>query len=323
MSGPSAESPLEVEVETVSAEARDVMLIGLCAREGGLLPSCTPGGHIDLRLPNGLIRQYSLINDCKETDRYLIAVGRAEDSRGGSDFIHNQVREGSPLAIIGVRNNFPLDPDAGRYRFIAGGIGITPIMSMIRWCRDQNRPWKLIYAARSRQRAAFYEDLQSLKDQIDFHFDDEAGAVLEVDRALDGLAPDEQIYCCGPTPMMEAVSAATVELGTGRVHFEWFNAPVQDAGTRGDDREIEIVLQRSGKSFTVAPGESVLSAIEAAGVAHPFSCREGACRTCETTVLEGEPDHRDFVLSDEERATGNTMMVCVSRAKGDKLVLDL
>ncbi|QIE54901.1 oxidoreductase [Pikeienuella piscinae] len=319
-----AEPPLQVVVESVGAEARDAMTFTLAAADGGALPSCAPGGHIELALPGGLLRHYSLINDCENPDLYMIAVGRAASSRGGSDHIHSQFREGTQVQVNAVRNTFRLDPEADAYCFVAGGIGITPIMSMIRWCRRNDRPWRLIYAARSRQRAAFYEDLCAVgADNVQFHFDDEAGHVLDVGKALAGLAPGEQVYCCGPEPLMVAVTNVTRDRPAGSVHFEWFTAPEQDPAITADDTELTVDLRRSGVTLTVPPGRSILEAIEAAGVAHPFSCREGACGTCATTVLEGAPDHRDFVLSDEERARNDTMMVCVSRALSGRLVLDI
>lgn len=318
-----AADPLALQVCSVSAEARDVLMIGLEAEDGRKLPSSTAGGHLEIRLANGLIRHYSLINDCRDTTRYLIAVGRAETSRGGSDFIHSRLREGSRVELLAVRNNFALDEDARRYRFIAGGIGITPIMAMIRESRRQEKPWSLVYAVRSRQRAAFYEDLGRFPDNVRIHADDEAGTVLDVKAALHNMSEDEHVYCCGPSPLMEAVAAATASLPAGRVHFEWFNAPVQDAAMPAGGEAFEVTLRRSGITLTVAADQSILQAIEGAGIAHPFSCREGACGTCATKVLEGAVNHRDFVLSEEERKSGDTMMVCVSRAAGGHLVLDL
>ncbi|HNP35247.1 MAG TPA: PDR/VanB family oxidoreductase [Woeseiaceae bacterium] len=318
------EFPILAEIDTVNAEARDVMSFTLVAKDGGSLPACEAGGHIEISFPGGLIRHYSLINDCRATDYYMIAVGRSADSRGGSDYIHSHFRVGTRLRITAVRNNFSLDTSADAYCFVAGGIGITPIMSMIRWCRQNNRPWRLIYAARSRQRAAFYEDLSRAgADQVRFHFDDEQGKVLDVSEVLGDLAPGDQVYCCGPAALMNAVAAATGHRPSGSVHFEWFVAPAQDEAAASNNTELTVNLKQSGITLTVPPGQSILEAIEAAGVAHPFSCREGACGMCATAVLEGEPEHRDFVLSDEERIRGDTMMVCVSRAVSGYLVLNL
>lgn len=321
---PSLAQPLMMAVTGVSAEARDVLLLELRPVEGGDLPPFTPGAHIELKLPNGLIRHYSLINDHRERYRYVVGVGRAAESRGGSDYIHASVRCGAQLPITAVRNNFPLDPTASAYLFIAGGIGITPIMSMIRSCRDDGRPWRLIYAARSRQRAAFYEDLCALApQQVSFHFDDERGCFLDVAVSLAELAAGEQVYCCAPAPVMSAVAEATADRPAGTAHFEWFIAPADVAAADAPAATFEIELLRSGMTLSVPPEKSILEVVEENGLVVPFSCREGLCRTCETAVSEGEPEHRDYVLSQEEHEANNTMTICVSRAKSKKLVLDL
>ncbi|HEY1145992.1 MAG TPA: PDR/VanB family oxidoreductase [Allosphingosinicella sp.] len=314
---------LTVQVSEVSAEARDVVRLELRPVSGGALPPFEPGSHIEVTLPNGLVRHYSMVNDCRETDRYVIAVGRAAAGKGGSDYIHRQVRCGSQLRITPPRNNFHLDPKAGSYLFLAGGIGVTPIMAMIRWAEANKRPWRLVYAARSRQRTAFYEELCGFgPERVHFHFDDERGCVLDVAEAMAGLAPDEQIYCCGPAPLMKAAEEAAKNLPPGTNRFEWFDAP-EDAAADAKGEEFRIRLNRSGRELTVPADKSILETLEANGIIHPFSCREGLCGTCQTGVCEGEPDHRDYVLSDEERAVGDKMMVCVSRAKSPLLVLDL
>lgn len=320
---PSLSNPLMVQVSAVSAEARDVLILALCALDGSTLPSFGPGAHIELKLPNGLIKHYSLINDGNAPEHYLVAVGLAAESRGGSAYLHGSVCRGTQLAITGVRNNFQLDPDADAYLFIAGGIGITPIMSMIRWCRSHDRRWRLIYAARSRQRAAFYEDLKrAAPEQVDFHFDDELGGFLDVGKVLAGRPADEQIYCCGPEPLMKAVESATSDRPEGAVHFEWFTAP-ENSESAESGSSFQVELRSNGRSLDVPTDKSILQVLEENGLEVPFSCREGLCRTCETRICEGEPDHRDYVLSAEERAAGASMMICVSRAKSEKLVLDL
>lgn len=326
MSAPT--QTLNVEVADVRAEARDVMTLELRSPDGGQLPPFEPGAHLDVSLPNGLIRQYSLINDWREHDRYVVAVGRAADSRGGSDYIHTSIRSGMQLKIGGPRNNFPLDPEASSFLFIAGGIGVTPIMAMVRWCIANSKPWRLIYAARSRQRAAFYEDLCAIGEgRVDFHFDDECGQILDVKEAISGWSEGEKIYCCGPAPLMEAVKALTQELPSGVVRFEWFTLPESEKTQESDDTEdsagFKVRLERSGTELAVPPDKSILEVLEEHGLDIPFSCREGLCGTCQTSVCEGEPDHRDYVLSDEERDSGSTMMVCVSRSKSPLLVLDL
>ncbi|WP_322867463.1 iron-sulfur cluster-binding domain-containing protein [Aquicoccus sp. G2-2] len=197
-------------------------------------------------------------------------------------------------------------------------------MSMIRWCRQNDRPWKLVYAVRSRQRTAYYEELNAVGHEfLQFHIDDEAGEVLNVTMALDDLASDEQVYCCGPAPLMTAVANATSDRPAGSVHFEWFNAGSVSPASSGQNSDMTLELRRSNITLEVPGHQSILEAIEAAGIDHPFSCREGACATCETKVLEGAIDHRDFVLSEEQRSKGDAMMICVSRAADGHLVLDL
>jgi tetrachlorobenzoquinone reductase len=311
-----------VQVSDVRAEALDVMSLELRAVGGGQLPPFEPGAHLDVHLPNGLVRQYSLTNDCRERDRYMIGVARVADSRGGSSFVHSSIRAGAQVTVGGPINNFALDPRAERFLFIAGGIGVTPIMSMIRWCVANAKPWRLIYAARSRQRAAFYDQLYALAESnAQFHFDDERGQVLDVAEALAGWNEGEWIYCCGPAPLMDSVKALTEHLPPGTVRFEWFSTP--------DDREpqesnaFKVRLERTGVEFDVPEHKSILEVLEENGIEHPFSCREGLCGTCVTDVSSGEPDHRDYVLTDEERASGKLMTICCSRSKSRLLVLDL
>ena len=311
-----------VQVADVGAQALDVMSLELRAVGGGELPPFEPGAHLDVHLPNGLVRQYSLTNDWRERDRYVIGVARVADSRGGSSFVHSSIRSGAQLTIRGPINNFALDPRAERFLFIAGGIGITPIMAMVRWCVANGKPWRLIYAARSRQRAAFYEELCGLaRDSAQFHFDDECGQVLDVAQAVAGWNEGEWIYCCGPAPLMDSVKALTGHLPAGTVRFEWFTTPESDEPQ--ESNAFKVRLKRSGVEFDIPENKSILEVLEENGIEHPFSCREGLCGTCLTNVLAGEPDHRDYVLSDEERESGKLMTICCSRSKSPQLTLDL
>jgi len=317
----SAAQTLMAQVAEVRAEARDVMTLELRAIGGGQLPPFEPGSHVDLHLPNGLIRQYSLTNDWRERDRYVIGVGRAADSRGGSSYVHSSIRAGAQLKISAPRNNFPLDSDAGSFLFIAGGIGITPIMAMVRWCVANQKPWRLSYAARSRQRAAFYEELSALGGDHHFHFDDERGQIFDAAQAISGLTEGERIYCCGPDPLMNAVKELTANFPSGTARFEWFTAPQSDEPQ--ESNSFTVRLERSGGEFEVPEQKSILEVLEENGFEIPFSCREGLCGTCLTNVCSGEPDHRDYVLSDEERASGKMMTICCSRSKSPLLTLDL
>ena len=322
---PTPASPrLTLEVTDVQAEARDVVLVELRAPDGAQLPAFEPGAHLEVDLGNHLVRHYSLTNDWRERDRYVIAVGRAAGGRGGSQFVHRSVRCGSRLNVSAPRNNFPLDPLAAGYVFIAGGIGITPIVAMVRWCEAHARPWRLVYAARSAQRAAFYEPLcQYGAAHLQFHFDDVRGSVLDVRDALSTLAPGEQVYCCGPAPLMQAVSAAIDAIPGAVAHFEYFTLPDEPRTDAAAPGEFTIELRGDGASFTVPADKSILEVLEDNGYDVPFSCREGLCRTCETTVCAGQPDHRDYVLSEDERRAGKSMMICVSRSLSPTLVLEL
>jgi vanillate O-demethylase ferredoxin subunit len=320
---------LNLRVAAVHAEARDVMRLELEDPQRGVLPAFEPGAHITLHLANGLQRQYSLAGDWRDRRRYVLGVGRAAGSRGGSDFVHAALRSGDTLACSAPANNFALAPDAPRYLFIAGGIGITPIVAMIRWCEAQGRPWKLVHAARSRVRLGFYEELRALGTRVRFHFhcDDEQGGPLAVAPLLADTEPGTQVYCCGPAPLMEAVREHGGHLGEQALHFEWFSAPAPAAPQDGDAAPAAggfwVDLERSGTSLHVPEGRSVLEVLEANGHEIPFSCREGLCGTCETAVCAGEPDHRDYVYPPAQRATLRSMLVCVSRAKSPRLVLDL
>jgi vanillate O-demethylase ferredoxin subunit len=313
---------LTLEVADIQAEARDVVLLELRAPNGTALPAFEPGAHLEIELPNGLVRHYSLVNDSRERDRYVLGVGRAAQGRGGSAFVHQSLRRGAVLKTSPPRNNFRLDPAAERFLFIAGGIGITPIMSMLRWCEAQQRPWRLVYASRNAQRAAFCETLQPLASRVRFHFDDQHSGVLDVKACLAEVQPGEHVYCCGPQPLMQAVQTHSSHLPGSDVHFEFFSVPDEPAGTPVAG-SFMVELRKSGQSLTIPADKSVLDVLEAHGHKIPFSCREGLCRTCETTVCSGEPEHRDYVLSQEERNANCSMMVCVSRAVSPVLVLDL
>ncbi len=314
---------LALRVTDIQAEARDVILVELKLVADGQLPAFEPGAHLEIDLPNGLVRHYSLTNDWRERDRYVIGIGRAFKGHGGSDFLHRSLRCDAPITTSAPRNNFALDATAESYLFIAGGIGITPILSMIRWCEAGGRPWRLAYAARNGQRAAFYETLRPFGSRVHFHFDDQAQGVLDVREWLGGRPDGEHVYCCGPAPLMQAVKNHASHRAEHSVHFEYFAAPDAQASRPAPGEAFQIDLRRSGRSLSVPADRSILEVLEANGVTVPFSCREGMCGTCETVVCEGEIDHRDYVLSPDQRAAGSSMLVCVSRASPPVLVLDL
>lgn len=312
---------ISVLVEGISSEATGVLRLVLRRPDGGELPAFTPGAHVDLFLPNGITRQYSLLNDCRQQKHYEIAVHKAPDSRGGSAFVHSNLRPGAQLETSAPRNNFPLDT-RHKSLFIAGGIGITPILSMIHHCRAQGLDWRLLYLARSREFAAFRDSLAQHGDnRVQFHFDAEAGRLFEFTRSSLGIEPGVHIYCCGPGPMMRAVESFSAANTENPAHFEWFKRP-ESPIEPSPNGEFAIKLHHSGRVLRVPENKSVLRVLEESGIDWPFSCREGMCRTCEMQVIEGVPDHRDYVLSEAERACGKSMMICVSRAKTPFLTLN-
>lgn len=312
--------PLDLRVTRYAAEAKDVVLIELRAIDGQALPPFSAGAHLEILVAGDLPRHYSLLNAPHERDRYLIGVGLAPDSRGGSRFLHQQLRLGDTLASSLPRNHFALDEHLQRYCLVAGGIGITPILAMLRWCQAHDKDWRLVYSARNRQRAAFYETLRELDPaRVHVHFNDEAGGHLDTAELLDSLRDDEHLYACGPAPMLDALQAAAGPRAE-RLHIERFSAA--PSCTEGDSG-FTVHLNRSGRSLWVAPEQTLLEALEANGIELPFSCRAGICGSCETPVCAGIPDHRDLILSDTAKAEGRSLMICVSRALGDNLVLDL
>lgn len=316
---------LQVRVRSVSFEAEGILSFELVPmpplRE---LPAFTAGAHIDLLLPNGLTRSYSLLNAPQERHRYVIGVNKDGASRGGSRFMHETLRAGETLSIHPPRNNFPLDEGAARSVFIAGGIGITPMLSMIARARALGMPWQLHYAARTRRHAAFIDLLKDWEHEpeaaVNLVFDQEPGAaMLDIAAIVRDLPEDAHVYCCGPLPMLDAFERASARLAPARVHREYFAA--KEAAATGGGFTVE--LARSGKCIQVRPGQTILDSLIDAGVEPPYSCREGVCGTCEVRVLEGLPDHRDLVLSADEQAANNRMMVCCSGAKSARLLLDL
>jgi ferredoxin-NADP reductase len=313
---------IEVTVSGVRAVARDVLSIELRHKSGAALPGAAPGAHIDVALPNGLVRQYSLTDALGQPyqDRYTIGVGWDANSRGGSRWIHERLRVGHALRVSTPRNLFAMDPKHRRVLLLAGGIGITPIYAMARHCAAERLDWTLVACARSASRLAFLEELRALAGRrLQVHFDDERGGPLDLVSTLTRPVWDG-VYACGPAPMLDALAVVTTEWKAGSVRVERFKAPEYELGER---RAFDLVLQRSGINIRVGAGESVLDAIEGTGVSWPFSCREGICGTCEAAVLEGEAEHLDFVLTPEEKSAQRRMMVCVSRCKGPRLVLDI
>jgi ferredoxin-NADP reductase len=310
---------LRLRIKSATWEAPNIVSYELRPLEGEELPAFTAGAHIDITLPNGLVRSYSLVNSQSECHRYVIVVQKDRASRGGSKWVHENFRAGDIVTVNGPRNNFALNEIVEKSIFIAGGIGITPILSMIERLSALGRDWQLIYCSRKRSGTAFLESLEK-KPQVRFNFDEEAGSeMLDIAAVVKTAPANGHIYCCGPLPMLEAFEEATKDLSRERVHVEYFTAKEPPAVEGG----FQIVLAKSGRKFTVQPGKTILDTLLDAGIDAPYSCTQGVCGTCETKVLEGVPDHRDLVLTEEEHATNKTMMICCSGSKSDKLVLDL
>ncbi len=314
---------LKTWVHTLRHEAQDIISIELRPAAGVTLPPFSPGAHIDLHLPTGLVRSYSLCNEAGSTDRYVIGVLRDKASRGGSRAVHEQLRIATPLNISAPRNHFPLDESASHSVLIAGGIGITPLLCMARQLTKLGRSYEVLYSARSRAAAAFMEELKSLGARVHWHFDDEAGGPPDLRNLLmQRRAKDTHFYACGPTAMLDAFEAHCKDLGIAHMHLERFSAkPVQAANDARTQYAVE--LRKSGLHFEVEAGKTLHDMLIELKVDVPWSCEEGICGACETRVLEGVVDHRDMVLTPSEQAAHKVMMVCVSGCKSERLVLEL
>lgn len=318
-SGPR-EGFLALRLTAITYAAETISLFEFRRPDGGDLPPFTAGAHIDIDLPNGLSRQYSLANPEGERHRYVVGVKRDRASRGGSAYMHDQLRVGTIVEIGVPRNHFALVEDAPHVTLLAGGIGITPLWCMAQRLAARGRAWTLHYACRTRAECAFAAELAALGDHARFHFDDEEGGrFLDPGAVVAGAPAGSHLYCCGPTPMIEAFEAAAAGLPAERVHVEHFTAAPLPPPPGG----FVVELAKSGRSFPVLAGKTILDTLVEAGLNLPFSCEQGVCGTCETKVVSGVPDHRDLVLSESERAAGRTMMICCSGAKSDRIVLDL
>ncbi|WP_019927416.1 PDR/VanB family oxidoreductase [Nocardia sp. BMG111209] len=314
----SPRSETDLHVVRVVAETDEVRSFVLAAESGEELPQWGPGAHIDLHLPGGRTRQYSLCGDPGDRRQWRIAVLREPAGRGGSRYLHDEVTTASRLRVGMPRNNFPLI-DAPRYRFVAGGIGITPLLPMIAAVAAAGAPWTLHYGGRTRAGMAFADELTGHGDRVRLYPQDRCG-LIPLPEVFG--SDDAAIYCCGPEPLLQAAERQQRARGTGSLHLERFQ-PADVVADPAANGAFEVELRYAGTVVQVAAGQSVLSALQRAGVDVPSSCEEGTCGSCETTVLDGEVDHRDSVLNDEERAAGHTMMLCVSRARSPRLVLDL
>lgn len=322
----SAPDTFFLRVHAAMRVADGVLALDLRSPSGALLPPFTAGAHIDLHLPEvGVVRQYSISSDPADRTRYVVGVALDASSRGGSRFVHEQVRAGDLLTVGLPRNNFPLAEDARASVFIGGGIGVTPLLAMARRLSALGRAWTFYLCARTPERAAFLQEMLLLPHgRVVPVFDGVPGvAPLDLFKLVREAAPDAHFYCCGPAPMMEAFTEATRHIDPARVHVEWFTAPANAKSLAPASGAFVVRLQRSGKALEVAPEESLLDALARGGISVPSSCRDGICGTCEVRVLAGTPDHRDLVLSAADRDKGDRMFVCVSRCNTAELLLDL
>lgn len=310
---------LQVRVSAMRDETAVIRVLELNP-VAGKLPEFTAGAHVDLHLPGGMIRSYSLLNSQAETHRYVIGVALDSASRGGSRCIHENIREGDVLTISEPRNLFPVAEAALESVLIGGGIGVTPMLSMASRLNALNRPWKLQYCCRSRNSAGFLKELSQYGDHIQLRFDDEEKGFLDMEALL-AASPDAHFYCCGPKPMMAAFVAAAKAQGlpSERVHIEYF-APPTDVQPGGG---FEVELARGKRVITIPIGKTILEVLQEEGIDTTYSCEAGICGECQVDVLDGIPDHKDHVLGDAERASNKVMMICCSGSQSPRLVLDL
>lgn len=318
-------SLLRVRVARKAREAQDICTFKLVAADGQALPSFDAGSHIDVHLPNGLTRQYSLCNDPAQADHYLIGVLRECASRGGSAALHDGVQEGDLLEISRPRNHFPLATQAQRSLLLAGGIGVTPILCMAEHLAATGQAFAMHYCTRSPERMAFRARIEGapFAGRVWLHFDDGPSEQrLDLEALLANPQAGTHVYVCGPKGFMDWVLARAQahDWPVDQVHHEYFAAPVT---SHDSDAPFELQLARSGRVIAVPSGVTALRALADAGVELATSCEQGVCGTCMTGVLHGVPDHRDLVLSAQEREANDRFLPCCSRAKSRRLVLDL
>ncbi|RLV47444.1 oxidoreductase [Nocardioides mangrovicus] len=318
----STHEEVEVAVRVVdrTVAADGVVVLDLVAADGAPLPAWEPGAHVDLDLAEDLSRQYSLCGDPTRTGTWRIGVLLEPQSRGGSRFVHDKLHVGCEVLAHGPRNHFVLEPSP-RYVFVAGGIGVTPIMAMAGAAERAGSQWTLLYGGRSLATMAFRNELELLGgERVEVRPQDVHG-LLDLPALLAAPRPDTLVYACGPEPLLDAVEQAMTAWPDGALHIERFTPKTFDEPASTERFEVE--LTRSDLVLTVAADKSILETVSEAGVDVPSSCQEGTCGTCETVVVSGEPDHRDSLLSAAEQEANETMMICVSRSRCPRLVLDL
>lgn len=320
---------MQVRVQQITNLAKDINAFELVHPDGAELPPFEAGAHIDIHLPDGFIRQYSLCNSPSERHRYQIAVLHERNGRGGSIRVHTHVRAGDLIEISEPKNLFPLDETADNYLLIAGGIGITPIKAMAERLHAIGANYTVYYCAERAERAAFRQELSSehFRDRVIFHYDEgDRDKQLDLKTLLAEYKPGTQLYFCGPGGLINAISLNAEHWPKGTVHFELFSAPVAkphaDAGSPADTGSFDVQINSTGQVIQVSADQTIIESLRSAGVECETSCEAGICSTCQTHFISGEVDHQDFILSDEEKQ--DQILICCSRAKpGSTLVLDL
>lgn len=311
----------KVVVTEIVNEADGVLSFRLRRASGELFPAWQPGAHLALDLPNGLVRQYSLCGNLDDRESLTIAILREPESRGGSAYLHDHVEVGTTIGACEVRNNFEL-VEASEYVFVAGGIGLTPLIPMIQQAEASDVPWRLLYGGRSRSSMAFLGLLEAFGERVLVRPQDECGLLDFHAEATGGMHEGGVAYACGPEPMLAALQSHCEERSIP-LHIERFHASVESLCGSGENTGFQCELRRTGRTVAVGPDESIIQALERERIFTRSDCREGTCGSCETAVLVGAVEHRDVLLSADERAESKTMMICVSRATSPTLVLDL
>lgn len=314
----AGEQTFDVRLRALIWEAPGVLSLELASLDGQPLPAFEPGAHIDLKLPDGTLRQYSLCGDPNDLSHYRLGI-RAVTGGQSSGFVHRKLRPGDVLTVSTPRNNFPLVASKD-YIFVAGGIGVTPFIPMMRELSAKKRSFTLLYCNKRNEDAPFLKEIEALGGTVSLH-SSEAGTRLDVAQRLSTPQEGTVVYCCGPEKLMLAVEEVTSGWPEGAVHFEWFAPRSRPADEVSG--AFEVVCAASGMTLSVPPEKSILEVMTEAGIDVPRSCEQGICGTCECRIIEGEADHRDSILSTSERAANQTMMTCVSRAKSARLVLDI
>ena len=324
MSQNTDQSHLTLRVRRRAEIAVNALLLELESASGEVLPEWPPGAHLDIHLPSGLTRQYSLCGAREDRSTYVVVVLREPHGRGGSEEIYREFGVGTEFISSTPRDHFRL-VDASEYVLIAGGIGITPIKAMVDELRARGARWHLHYGGRSREHMAFVDELVDLGGDNVSTVPQDVDGLLDIRAIIGNLSPEAAIYCCGPAPLLDAVLTACAEAGASeRLHFERFVPPTDSAGfVTGGDTAFEVELRSSGVTLQVAADQTLLEVVQSVIPDMPFSCTEGYCGSCESVVLDGEPDHRGTLMTPEEHDEEGTMLICVGRSKSQRLVLDL